>query len=268
MSFSTSEVYLRVVILAKNLNNHKTNDCPDDVLQCTITGCQEKVIGKEYQAHLSSASNKHIQLLSSRVHELKAINDNSLSEIQSLQSENVDLTSRVDALSGENDTLTERFDALSSRFDALSSRFDSLSSKSLTYSAVINWKLTGVKAKMKEASKGEKYWWSREFDIYFNGHQKLYLRACINKKSLKIGLFNGDFAEHKINLAGTRIVISKDKQPDLSWTMRDADFENNVGLSLNMTENMTPYIDKDCINVTIHLKLKVVDHVINLVDDN
>jgi hypothetical protein len=50
--------------------------------------------------------------------------------------------------------------------------------------------------------------------------------------------------------------------------MRDADFENNRGLSLNVTENMTPYIDKDCINVTIHLKLKVVDHVINLVDDN
>jgi len=65
--------------LAKNLNNHKINDCPDGVLQCTIAGCQEKVTRKEYQAHLSSASNKHLQLLSSRVHELKAINDNRLS---------------------------------------------------------------------------------------------------------------------------------------------------------------------------------------------
>jgi hypothetical protein len=133
---------------------------------------------------------------------------------------------------------------------------------------VINWKLTDVKAKMKEASKGEKRWWSREFDIYFNGHQKLSLGAEINKKSLNIGLYNGEITEHNINVAGTRIVISKDKQPDLSCTMGASNFEKNRGCMYDMTENMTPYIDKDCINVTIHLKLKVVDHVINLVDDN
>lgn len=133
---------------------------------------------------------------------------------------------------------------------------------------MINWKLTDVKAKMKEASKEEKIWESREFDIYFNGHQKLSLEAKINKKSLSIGLFNGRTAEHRINVGGTRIVISKDKQPDLSGTMSDSNFEKNIGCMYDMTENMTPYIDKNCINVTIHLKLKVVDHVINLVDDN
>jgi len=240
--------------LAKNLNNHKTNDCPDGVVQCNIGGCQEKVIRKEYQAHLSSASNKHIQLLSSKVEELKTINAKNLSEIQSLQCENGELTDRLDGLSNENDTLTERLDSLSSKVD--------------TYSAVINWKLTDIKAKMKEASKEEKIWSSREFDIYFNGHQKLLIQAKINKKSLRIGLFNGLNAEHKIDLSDTQIVISKDKQPDLSNTMHCNPCEKNERYTYDMTENMTPYIDKDCINVTVHLKLKVVDHIINLVDDN
>ena len=64
-----------------------------------------------------------------------------------------------------------------------------------------------------------------------------------------------------VDVGGTRIVISKDKLPDLSKTINQNDE------SCDMTDNITPYTDSDCISVRIHLKLQVVDQFTNLVDD-
>ena len=248
------------ICLAKNLSSHSGNDCPNSLVQCKIAGCEEKVMRKEYSTHLSSAASKHMQLLSSAVEKLQTSNSLHLSEMKKLQDLHTEEIKRLEGLHSKVISFllvhSEEIKRLDNDF---SSKLNKLSDSVNTKTDLIKWRITGIKDKMKKATKEKKTYYSRTFDI---GHQKLSLGASFDKKTLKIIIFN-ESKGHIISLEGTQVVVSKGKRQDLIETLTDSEPFDSLEYILS-TDNMTPYIDDDGINISIHLKLKVVNKEIDL----
>jgi hypothetical protein len=259
------------ICLAKNLSSHRENDCPNSLVQCKIAGCEEKVMRKEYSTHLSCAASKHMQLLSSAVAKLQnnsSLHSSEMKKLKDLHSEEI---KRLEGLHSEDIKRLEGFhsEEIQRLENDFSSKLNELSDSVNTKTDLIKWRVTGIKDKMKEAMKEEQTCYSRIFDIFFKGNQKLSLGLSIEKKTLTIIIYNKNL-EHIISLEGTEVVVSKKgKKTDLRRTVTNAAPLTNsepfyTCRCFVMTDNMTPYIDDDGINIAIHLKLKVVNKEIDL----
>ena len=123
----------------------------------------------------------------------------------------------------------------------------------------IKWRITDIAAKLQEAAHEIKRYSSPRFDVFFQDTRKLYIQC--NIEGNKLGLFLGQDVQESdenssLDIGGTSFTVTKEGLPDKKCSFNIVQIlclpTHMWGLP-SFLADIRPYIDNNCINVTLHL---------------
>jgi hypothetical protein len=208
------------------MDEHREMACPMTEIQCEVVGCGAKVMRKDYEQHQDDAAKEHIRLLSATMKRL------------------VEVEKRVRLLSAAIERLQ--------------------TAAVVPRPSQIKWRLTGIAAKIQQATVESRRFDSPRFSVLFHGSHQLCMEAKIRGNKLRLFLLKDlEFSDDKgrLGVDGTSITVSKAGVFDTKMT-----FPPNIVLEpphwcrgwRAFLEDMTPYIDNDAINTTLDLKMNMI----------
>ena len=242
---TTNCVHCMVAVQSSRMEDH-LNQCPKIEVLCI---CQSKFTREKMDEH----RDKHCPM----------------TEIECEVIGCGTIVARKDYLKHQKDAAMEHVRLLSAVVQTLVDQ--RLNSAEGPNSSQIKWRLTDIAAKLQEGGIVKKTYRSPTFKVNFRGTIKLYISA--NIEGNKLGLFlykengNSEILSNKniLNIGGTSLTITKDGLSDRKGNYPDDSFLDCQGHGWStFLADMTPYIDNDGINITLNLKLKIIDKPLEL----
>ena len=232
------------------LTAHRDKDCPLVEICCDVIGCDAKMMRGDYEKHQEQSATHHVRLLSAAL-------GKSINEVGIGKQENARQSNEVRRLSAGFDSLEQENGRLIAAAGVLKKLVKVVSTKPMQ----VKWRLTDIAAKLREAAVVKKVYCSPRFDVFFRGSHKLYIGVEIQGNRLGLYLCKNDELsddQGRLDVGGSSITVTKDRQPDIKVTYPLETFLEPPlwGLGVpSFLDDMTPYIDNDCINITINLEL-------------
>ena len=164
------------------------------------------------------------------------------------------------------DYLKHQDDAAKKHVRLLSAVVQRLNSAEGPNPSQIKWRLEDIAAKLQEGRFVEKTYRSPTFEVNFHGSIKLYISFNIHGNRVGLYLYkengNPEILSNKniLNIGGTSFTITKDGLSDKKRIFTDSSILHSDGRGWRkFLADMTPYIENDGINITLNLKLKIID---------
>jgi len=237
------------------LTAHRDKTCPLVEICCDVIGCDTKMMRGDYEKHQEQAATHHVRLLSAALgkclEDLKVQKHESIrqsNELSIVEQENTRLSAEVETVKQENVTFTASAGVLEKLVKA-------------TNPLQVKWRITDIAAKLLEAAVDSQRYVSPRFDVFFHGSHKLFIQAQIQGN--KLGLYLRKDVElsddkSRLGVGGTSFTVTKDELPDEKHTFALGDFLKPHTWSWGWSsflDDMSPYIDKNEINITLDLQL-------------
>jgi len=220
---------------------HKSKECPMEIIKCEIEGCNAHVARKNYQEHMNESSNFHIQLLQLEITKQKQL-------YQDFQMFHVQENS---LLIDNNVNLTKSYDKLKYTIQNVQNYFNQCSI--LTFN--MKWKIENVNDKLKNASNCERRFESTRHRFGHDGSDNLLWILAICEGNKKLGIYL--FSNIHLNIGGTQITISKNGSPQKTVTFPDDSFTNQKGKGFqNFLDDIKSYIFQDSIEISVKLNVQ------------
>ena len=237
------------------LTAHRDKDCPLVEICCDVISCDAKIMRGDYEKHQEQSASYHVRLLSAAL-------GKSLEEVVVVKQENVRQSNELRIVKQESAILSAGFDSLKQENVTLIASAGVLEKLvKATNPMQVKWSITDIAAKLLEAAVDRKNYYSPRFDVFFHGSHKLYIQAEI--RGNKLGLFlrkDGELSDAKsrLDVGGSSLTVTKDGLPDVKQPFALSDFLAPPSWGWgwpSLLKDMSPYIDKNEINVTLELQL-------------
>ena len=247
------------------LTAHRDKDCPLVEICCDMIGCDAKIMRGDYEKHQEQSASHHVRLLSAALG--KSIHEVGIEKQENTRQSNEvrRLSAGFDSVKQENTRLSTGFNSLkqeNGRLIAAAGVLEKLVKVVSTKPMQVKWRITDIAANLREAAVDRKVYCSPSFDVFFRGSHKLYIGVAIQGK--KLGLYlhkdvTSSDDKSRLDVGGASFTVKKAGQwPDKKGTYSLETFLEPPlwGLGFpSFLDDMTPYIDNDCINITINLEL-------------
>jgi hypothetical protein len=125
----------------------------------------------------------------------------------------------------------------------------------------VKWKITSIALKLLEAAESEKRYKSPSFSF---GNHILYIEACLEGTKLSVFVhkdFEQSADKRPLCIGGSSFFVTKAGRPERMKTLSsDASLVYVFGRGFpNFLSNATPFIENDCINLTLEIMQKNID---------
>ena len=203
---------------------HIRDDCLMVDTQCEVIGCGAKMKRRDITKHEEEAAKVHTRLLSSALVRMMAGVDSLKNELSSVKKEKL--------------------------------------AKAELKPFTVKWKIRSIAAKLVEAAVNKKEYQSPYFSF---GNHTLYIVARIEGTKLALFVYK-DFEESAdkspLCIGGSSFTVTKAGRPERRETLQSDAFlkigQDGFGFR-NFLNDATPFIENDCINVTLEIMQKNID---------
>ena len=209
---------------------HIRDDCLMVDTQCEVIGCGAKMKRRDITKHEEEAAKVHTRLLSSAL---------------------VRMSAGMDSLKKESEGLKKE----------LSSVKKEKLAKAELKPFTVKWKIRSIALKLVKAAESEKLYQSPYFSF---GNHTLYIVACVEGTKLALFVYK-DFVQSAdkgpLRIGGSSFIVTKAGVPEIRRTLSsEPSLDTAYGRGFpNFLNDATPFIENDCINVTLEIMQKNID---------